>query len=295
MKKSFQVIMTLMIVVAVSTILMFSCKKDKDEEVVKPNPTISFKKDAGYTYNAVTVKYNDTVKVGVIGKYNGSDNIKRFRLTANGQTMLDTVIDLVEYNADFKIIKGLADKESWIFTITDAAGKTATDSIVISRSTEINSYASVTLGAQANTSIGGFYSTSNNTVYNMDDAFSNQGLIDILCWYETSSGNNTAIASPGANITGIFTGPHSPENWTTKNTTYYVKTTMTPADFDAVTSDISILPKYVSANAYRKAKNLAVGEVYCFKTQAEKYGLLKVIAVTPNTDGSVEFAIKIQK
>ena len=294
MKKSMKVIMTLMIFVALTTMITFSCKKDKDEEVVKPNPTISFKKDAGYTYAAATVKYNDTIKVGVIGKYNGSDNITKFKLTANGQTMLDTTINVFEYNVNFSIIKGLATKESWVFTVTDAAGKTATDSIVLTRVAEINTYASVKLGAQTNTTIGGFYGTSNNVIYTIDDAFNNQALIDIFCFYESNS-NKTALASPGAGITNVFIGAHDPINYTTKNTTLYVKATLTASDFDAATNDMSILPAYNPANAFKKAKDLKVGDVYCFKTQSGKYGLLKVTAVTPNADGSAEFAVKIQK
>ncbi len=293
MKKSIKFVMVTMMFLAVASFITLSCKKDKDEEVVKPNPTISFKKDAGYTYTAVSAKYKDTIKVGVIGKYNGSDNITKFKLTANGQTMLDSTINVLEYNADFRIIKGLAEKEVWVFTVTDVAGKTATDSIVITGNFgQINSYASVILGAQSNTSIGGFYSTTLNTVYTFNDAFNNQDKIDVLCFYEPPT-NNTALASPGANITNIF--PGNLTNWTTKNTTMYVKTTLTAADFDAVTSDALIVASYVSTNAFKKAKNLAIGEVYSFKTQGGKYGLFKVKAVTPNAEGSVEFAVKIQK
>jgi hypothetical protein len=294
MKKSIQVVMTLMIFLAITAVIAVSCKKDKDEEVVKPNPTISFKKDAGYTYASLVTHYGDSIKIGVIGKSNGTDNIKKFRLTANGQTMLDTAINIAEYNADFIITKGLVDKESWVFTVTDANGKSATDSIVITRTKEINTYTSVIIGAQTNATIGGFYGTSNNTIYTMDDAFNNQSLIDILCFYEDNS-NKTALASPGANITGIFTGAHAPENWAIKNTTLYVKTSLTAADFDAVTNDDAIIPTYVAANAFRKAKNLVIGDVYCFLTQRGNMGLLKVTAVTPNADGSAEFAVKIQK
>jgi len=293
MKKSMKVIMTLMIFVALTTMLTFSCKKDKKEEV-KPNPTISFNTDAGYTFASLTKHYGDTLKVGVKGKSNGSDNLTKFKLTANGQTMLDTTINTAEYNANFLITKGLSDKESWVFTFTDATGKSAKDSIVMTRTREINTFASVIIGAQNNATVGGFYSTSNNTVYTLDDAFNNQALIDIFCFYE-SNNNKTALASPGAGITNVFIGAHDPMNYTAKNTTMYVKTTLTAADFDAVANDDAIIPTYIAASPSRKAKNLVIGDVYCFLTQRGNMGLLKVTAVTPNADGSAEFAIKIQK
>ena len=82
----------------------------------------------------------------------------------------------------------------------------------------------VTMGAQFNTTYGGFYSVGTKTSYTMNSAFQNQSAIDLLCFYEAASGNNITVASPGSNITGIFTGTSSVENWTTKKTTRFTKT-----------------------------------------------------------------------
>lgn len=153
-----------------------------------------------------------------------------------------------------------------------------------------------TIGAQNNTTTGGFYSVSENKVYTQDNAFLNQGIIDILCFYEEANGNNVAIASPGAGISGIFTGDSAPENWTTQNTTYYTKTTLTVEQFDALEeTDQLIVTSYDTANAYRKAKNLQVNDIYAFKTQAEAYGLFKVTEVVQGADGSVAYEVKVKK
>jgi len=45
-------------------------------------------------------------------------------------------------------------------------------------------FKTVSLGAQNNTTIGGFYSIVNDQVYTLEDAFANQELIDFLCFYE---------------------------------------------------------------------------------------------------------------
>jgi hypothetical protein len=153
-----------------------------------------------------------------------------------------------------------------------------------------------TIGAQDNSINGGFYSVSENRVYTMDAAFQNQAVIDILCFYEEANGNNIAIASPGTNITGIFTGDSAPENWTTANTTYFTKTTLTTAQFDAlVETDQLIVNSYDTANAFRKAKDMKIDDIYAFKTQVEAYGLLKVTEVVQGADGKLTFEVKVKK
>ncbi len=154
----------------------------------------------------------------------------------------------------------------------------------------------VKIGAQGNTTYGGFYSVAENKVYTMDEGFQNQAAIDILCFYEAENGNNIAIASPGSNITGIFTGASSVENWTTTNTTYFTETTLTVAQFDALEeTDQLIVTSYDTANAFRKAKDLAIDEIFAFKTQADIYGIFKVTEVVHFTTGLVEFEVKIKK
>jgi hypothetical protein len=153
-----------------------------------------------------------------------------------------------------------------------------------------------TIGAQDNINAGGFYSVSENKVYTMDAAAQNPGVIDILCFYEAEGGNNIAIASPGTGIDGIFTGNSAPGNWTTQNTTYFTKTTLTTDQFDALEeTDLLIVNSYDTANAFRKAKDLMVDDIYAFKTQVEAYGLFKVTDVVQGADGKVTFEVKVKK
>lgn len=153
-----------------------------------------------------------------------------------------------------------------------------------------------TLGAQENTTAGGYYSVADNTVFTQVDAFADQSAIDILCFYEAASGNNIAIASPGSGINGIFTGDSAPENWTTLNTTFFLNTTLTAAQFDALTeTDQIIVSSFVEADSRKKAKDMQPGLVVSFKTADGTYGLLKVIEVTQGATGSVKFEVKTKK
>ena len=152
---------------------------------------------------------------------------------------------------------------------------------------------SVTLGAQANTTVPGFYSVSLDKTYTMSQAADNSGVVDMLCFYEAETGNNIALASPGSGITGIFTGDDMPDNWTTKNTTYFFMTSLTATQFDAVQDgDALIETSFDSDNARRKAKDVQIGQVWAFKTQDGTYGLLLATAVTQGTDGTVTFRVR---
>jgi hypothetical protein len=155
------------------------------------------------------------------------------------------------------------------------------------------------LGAQTNTSFGGFLSISEKKVYTQEQAFQNQDKIDIFCFYEAEGGNNVALAAPGSNITGIFTGDSSPENWTVLNQTYFTLPTaeVTVADFDALKDGDAIIETYFNAeqtSGNRKAKDMKVNDIWTFKTASNTFGILKVTSVEQGATGYVEFEYKLK-
>ncbi len=155
------------------------------------------------------------------------------------------------------------------------------------------------LGAQANTTAGGFLSVSQKAVFTMAEAFGKQAQVDILCFFEEAGGNNIAIAAPGTGITGIFTGDQAPENWTTKNQTYFTDpaTEITVAEFDQLKDGDAVIQGYFDetvTSGNRKKKDMKTGDIYAFKTAAGTYGLFKVIAVEQGAAGFVEFEYKLK-
>lgn len=159
-------------------------------------------------------------------------------------------------------------------------------------------FKTITLGAQENSTVDGFYSFAEKKTYSMDEAFNNQETIDLLCFYEEGK-NDITISSPGANITGIFVGESSPENWTVTDTTYFcqVDSAVLYVDgFDALSADDAIIETlFDQENNYRKAKLLEVNDIYAFQTEDEIYGLFKVNAVTQGTTGSVNITYILKK
>ncbi len=293
--KNLSILFSLMLLA--SMLIYSGCKKDEDPVP----PTQSFKTGEGLITTNTSAAFGDTLWFSVSLKSNGTDNLVKFQVYMNEYVVADSTINTQSFEGLYYSVKSILDKEVWKFVTTDIAGNKAVDSIIITGNFgEINTYGSITLGAQNNSLDKGFISYSNNTstTFTLDEAFNHQPEIDMFCFYENdppSHVNLMTLAAPGSNITGIFTGPSSTENYTTKNVTYFVKTTLTAAQFDAVTNDAVILSTFDTNNKFKKAKTLTAGDIYCFKLQSGKYGLLKVIAANGAEDGTVNFAVKIQK
>jgi hypothetical protein len=294
MKKLFYCISLMMIT---ATFLLVSCEKEEDPIP----PTLTYKQGAGYISTNTSAKYGDTLNFEVTAKSNGTDALVKFQIFVNNQKLLDSTINTQTFAFAFYSKKTVLDKEVWKFVSSDIAGNSVTDSLVITGNFgQIFTYNSLKFGAQSNTTEKGFgsYSNSNATLYTQDEAFNHQADIDMFCFYENnppSYVNLMTLAAPGSNIQGIFTGSTSPSNYTTKNITFFVKTTLTAAQFDAIQNDAVILASFDPKNQFKKAKLLTVGDVYAFKLQSGKYGLYKVTAVDGTQTGTLTISVKIQK
>jgi hypothetical protein len=92
-------------------------------------------------------------------------------------------------------------------------------------------------------------------------------------------------------------------NWATKNETKFTTTSITANEFDAIVNDATI--DAISSINETKVIGLAVGNVFAFKTEAGKKGLVKITNITKglNTQnqqqdfqfGTIEIVVKVQK
>lgn len=162
-------------------------------------------------------------------------------------------------------------------------------------------FKTVTIGAQDNTDMGGFYSFATEKVYTLADANTNQASVDLLCFYELTDShqNYTSLSSPGANIKDIFTGDDAPENWTTLRTTYMYEldaTVLSATAFDAlIETDAMIETLFNAEDAKRKAKDLQVDDIYAFETEDGTNGIFKVVAVVGGETGYVQIKYILKK
>lgn len=285
----------LLSILLISIILNISCEDDKDYG----NPTIEFKTGAGYLQNGESLEAGESGVIGIKAFFNSNDNITNLKITletADGTSVVhDEGINVSELDFDYNFTRGLETEETYICKVTDIEGHSAEISMTlgleVSPFGEINSYSGINLGAQ-NSTVGHFYSLADNSVYTDANIAGNESSVDMVYYVGK---NNETISSPAMSSEGNILGV---DTWTTKNETLYAKTTdVTDTQFDEMQNDelLLVAASIAAENWKAKAKDVSVGDYYYFKTQNNKYGLLRVTAVTTGNDGTVTFDVKVQK
>ena len=255
-----------------------SCNKNESPVV---SPTVVLLADSGFVSNSVSASPGELLKFNV-ELQEGSEKITNFYIEVvdTNQTVtryFDTamyVSDLIWTGSFYKSSEPL---ESWNFIVKDRQGGSGISTLEISADTNsvygfLDPVENIVMGAQNNQDNGGFYSFANQLVYFAEEAKNNQQLIDLVYYYYLE--DEWVVASPGANIEdGIFPEDLTPVDWEIRNTTRYIKTTLTQEDFENTTNDSILIANYIDAEGKRKAKNLVAGDIYVFKNQQSRLGM----------------------
>lgn len=249
---------------------------------VDPGPTLYFKGGVGYTSGDATIQLGSTIKFGVIAEKSSVSNNKltRFKciLTSNNipTTIHDTTLNVDSFNWETQIQFSSIGEGEFSFEITDMGGLKAENSILITvEGLQTVKYSNIELGSW-NDAIGSFFATSEGVVYNTAQTSTipaNQAKIDFLFYKGTVSGNT--IASPDdvdANTIADF----KLNLWTNKNATRFNPSTISAAQFDAIGTNYQF-PAFNLGLQSTKMNQLMVGEVFLFKTQGGKLGLIKIV------------------
>ena len=280
-------------------VILMACHK---EEEATNGPSLKFDVESGFVHYDTTELIGSTFKVGVIA-VSGDVNITNFMIkvtTDSTQKYLDSGLNSASFNITKFLVKGVSKEEIWTFIVRDKAGKSASLSIKITADSNstygpVITIPSILLGAQNNTTVGSFLDIKNILVYNLTDAFGAQDSIEICYYYDFLQGENNVIASPNANIdASVYTGQYTLTSWTVHNETRFLQTTLTSSDFTGISNDSLLIASYNTPLSKRKAKNLAAGDIYSFKTSKGKFGMFKVINVNGTDGGTVEIMVKIQ-
>jgi len=286
-------ILSVFAVVMIAFVIVSSCQKNMGP------PNISFVEGDGFLSQDTMLMVGDTVTIGVVLEWNGTNELRTLDVYASEQLMqsyhLD-IIDRAEYS--FKLMKSSSEQETWKFILIDEKGNQKSLSIVLSKDPNsiygpVQYFDGIKLGAQNNTFIPGFLSFSGPLTYNLAGAFDHQSAIDLLYYY--SDDDLACVASPGAEISPeIFVGDAALQNWTTKKIVGFTKTEMTSEQFENIFHDGLIIPLYSDDIAIHKAAKLNIGDVYVFKTESELYGVFLIKNLDGTHDGEIELSIKIQ-
>ncbi len=190
----------------------------------------------------------------------------------------------------------------YTFILTDKEGLSDTKTITVTvnePAPTITSYTDKVLGASQNNDIGSSFASIDGSVYVLADAKTNSNKVDFVYFYGAT--NKATIAAPSdADAQSVFSsGTSGIATWNTKNATVLGATTLTPAEFDAISSDTEISAVATGLTA-SKVNDIAINNVIAFETAptsafASKKGLIKITALTAENTGSITFEVKVQK
>ena len=194
------------------------------------------------------------------------------------------------------LARSTAGVEKIEFKVTDKDGQSATISLQVTTelaTTPINSFPMKILGSYSSAT-GSSFASIDGSVYTLAEAFAHQAAVDFLYWWGAST-SATIGAPDDANAALVYTGVNGLPNWTTKNATRFVITTVTVAEFDAINDGNVLATLAAGANTLTRLGSLVVDNVFGFKTASGKYGLIKVNNINDGAAGDITIDVKVQQ
>jgi len=275
--------------------LLGACKKDQLSDI---KPIISLKVANDYISGNAEIGAGSQYKVGIEASSENGENITNIIIKSNGITVFDNGYNTPFLSEDITLVKSTEETEILTFIVRNRARLADSLSITITKAEQaygaITRYNSVILGCNENTTTGNYYSLINNLVYTQAEAYNNQDLIDIIYFFDPA-GDENALGSPGANLTGIITGSDAPENWSIIRTTRYSRSAITILDDDFNNSlNDSLILANLFTDGGRKAKNLSNNQYWGFINNENKYGIIKIENVTGQSTGTLQFSLIMQ-
>jgi hypothetical protein len=271
-----------------------ACKKDP----LVIGPELSFMVDTGFLSSDTTMAVGDTAVIGLVCKWDGTDNIASIHTYFNQNLLGDPYPVPQASGEEFifytKITKNVLSRENWEFQVLDVKGHKSILSLEIKLDTlggPIDSYQPV-IGAQGNESLGSFYKLTSPPQRFGDNlsGVSNPELVELLGGFDIDA--KTFLASPSSN--NLYSA-YDLSGWATRNKTLFCKTTYKPENFDLFIDDHVLISSFYEEDAVEVLPNIQPGEIYSFKTESGKYGLIKIISITTSVTGHISFDYKIQQ
>jgi hypothetical protein len=311
MKKKLLLILGLVVMVSVS--LFVSCT---DEDTDNP-PTLTFTSPAS---SSSQVGKGEGVVFQFIAFANANSNsdLDKVTIVANysvggSTTVLDTNVPSA-YSKQFGVTKTFVVPTTTpygsVITVTvkviDEAGQSAQSNftLTVANLSDINEYLNVTIGAQGNLTLGSAFASDSGKVYFAADAKKWQTRIDLFYIFDGSQGNAHSICAPNDGVLAAVS-PGLVSGWTSKNATKFKLTTMTTAEFDAITDSDQIKQKWTTASGSESsiAPTLDDGSklqqsYVLFKTVKTKYGVIQITSITETTtqkESSMFIKVKVER
>jgi hypothetical protein len=261
-----------------------SCKKDEEEPAVDQTPGLNFIGGAGYTDADATMAPGSTFKVGINAAANTNSNSKiaSFKVVRTFNNVATDVFEDISINESTYtweqdlIANGLAGDERWTFTVIDKAGVAKELAIIITTNNPVVSYKNITMGSYNDPTYGSFMTAATGTVMTKAQASGDQASVDFA--FYLGAVNKSTFGSPSNDDVKAVFGLEGV--WTIFNETMFVLTTLSAADFDAITNSYSF-PDFTGTD---DINDLAANDVVQFKTTNNLNGLIKVNSINAKGD-----------
>jgi len=272
--------------------LLFACGKDHGD------PSLRFISETGYVSEDTILKVNDSIRIKLEAEWNGFDLLNLLEIRLNEEKVSTSSLNDEGAIFTLTLTKGTLETEIWDFLISDKRGNSDKVSLVLTKDPnslygEVVQISPIVLGFQKSLSKPGLISFSTNQTFNLDQAYVNQSKIDLLSYFDSQT--EATLASPGAEIPeAIFSGSRNPLLWPVRNTTRFLKINYQESDFNGVVNDVPILNLWSDSKSVTKAANLNRGDVYLFRLESGRKGILLVKKVNSGEDGDLEISVKIQ-
>ncbi|MDP4282280.1 MAG: hypothetical protein Q8867_09045 [Bacteroidota bacterium] len=285
--------------------LLFGCAKDKD----LTGPVISLNSGSEYTANGSVVKTGGALRFGIIARP-GNANITNLvikKITPDGKikVVLDSGMNSSGFSVNKIFYQNIEDTAKWIFQIMDKNRLFASTSITLYKDPHsawggILEYPGITMGYQANTTVGQFLCCATGKVFKGDSAGMAPDSIDIATYYLVDDNlPSPTFSSPGEYGGGIVEYYPFINSWKVKNYTKWdisVDSSPIPlTSYDACHNDSLLIVSYDDVWGKRKFKWATAGKVIPFLTAKGKKGLIHVISADENTQGTITFSMKVQQ
>ena len=282
-----------------------------DDETTEPlTPTLAF---LGGEYEPgkdrvdsdVTLTVGEEFVFGISGSTRSDKDLKRLLIQRKFEnvstiTILDSAFSASSFLRDYMTFAyPTVGTEDFICTVWDKNDKYTEISFTITTepaAPDITTYEDKILGAQASPT-GSSFASLDGTVYTLPDAKANSDKVDFLYFYGAT--NLATLAAPDdTDAAEVFDDiTNGLQTWDVLNPTKFKTTTLSSADFDAITSSSQLvtaatLPTQPNLS---KANDLSVGDVLAFKTAGSYFGLIRVDAINgANNAGTIEITVKVQ-
>ena len=233
----------------------------------------------------------------------GPEGLSNFQIILDGEngeeTLLDSSLDNSSFELEYtyEISEGATNNSEYEFTfvITDNNNRTADQeyTALITRDVQsIQSYNNLFVGGQHNDEYGHFIDLTSGSIYTLDEAADHQSDIDAA--YFDHERRIATIAGTSHEFTQDV---YDIEDWNNLNDTYFKRTDMDRADFDAIEDDDPINSAWHSEDyeAEPVRGNLTRGGIYVFQTADETLGVFRINDLNSGSSGQMRISIKVQE